>query len=93
MSQLDRNDIAALNSTVDVVLNTRDDGQTARWTRPAAGNHAEVNATLTPEGTTIKQQRTCRFIAVTVHAGVQTVKLRPQYCRTATTSWELQGAQ
>lgn len=93
MSQFDRSDIAALNSTADVVLNTKDDGQTTRWTRPATADHAEINATLTPEGTTIKHRRTCRFVAVTVHAANQTVKLRPQFCRTAQTPWELQEAK
>ena len=92
MSQLDQSDIAALNSSVVVVLNTKDDGQTTRWNRPAMGNRAEVNATLTPEGTSIKQRTTCRFVAVTVKAGTQAVKLRPQYCRTPQTEWALQGA-
>lgn len=101
MSQLDRSDIDALNSTVQVVLNTKNDGESTRWSRAATPERAEVDATLTPEDTTISQRRTCRFVAVTLHAANrasnqapnQTVKLRPQYCRSANTPWELQEAQ
>ncbi|CAB3787768.1 hypothetical protein LMG28688_02536 [Paraburkholderia caffeinitolerans] len=93
MSQLDKNDIAALNSTVSVVLNTKDDGESIQWSRPATADRAEVSATITPEGTSIKNGRTCRFVAVTVNAGPHAVKLRPQFCRTTQAEWELQGAQ
>lgn len=93
MSQFDQKDIAALDSTVQVVLNTKNDGETSRWTRPASADHPEVSAILTPEGTSIKHQRTCRFVAVTVQAGANAVKLHPQYCRTAKTPWELQRVQ
>lgn len=93
MAQLDKNDIAALNSTVGVVLNTKDDGETTHWVRPASPDHAEVSADIVPEGTSITNQGTCRFVTVTVHAGGRAVKLRPQYCRGAKAEWELQGAQ
>ncbi|MFD1559893.1 hypothetical protein ACFSHT_30340 [Paraburkholderia silviterrae] len=93
MSQLDQKDIDALNSTVQIVLNTKNDGETTPWIRPASGDRAEVSATLTPEGTSIKHHRTCRFVAVTIHAGDQAFKLRPQYCQSAKTTWKLQGAQ
>lgn len=93
VSHFDQKDIDALNSTVQVVLNTKNDGETSRWTRPASGDHVEVSATLTPEGTSIKHQRTCRFVAVAVQAGANAIKLRPQYCRTAKTPWALQRAQ
>ncbi len=93
MLQLDKNDIAAINSTVRVVLNTKNDGETTPWVRPATADHAEVSVDITPEGTSIKNRETCRFVAVTVHAGNNAVKLRPQYCRSASAEWALQGAQ
>ncbi|WP_167760164.1 hypothetical protein [Paraburkholderia pallida] len=93
MGQLDQKDIDALNSTVLVVLNTKNDGETTPWMRPATVDRAEVSATLTPEGTSIKHRRACRFVAVTVHTGNQTVTLRPQYCQSAKMIWELQGAK
>ena len=93
MNQLDQQDIDALNSTAQVVLNTKNDGQTTHWTRPASGNRGEVSATLTPEGTSIKDRRTCRFVAMTVKAGNHAFKLRPQYCQSPSTPWELQGAR
>ncbi|WP_028218664.1 hypothetical protein [Paraburkholderia oxyphila] len=93
MSQLDQKDIDALNSTVQVVLNTKNDGETTSWMRAATVDRAEVSATLTPEGTSIKHHRTCRFVAVTVHTGNQAVTLRPQYCQSAKMTWELQGAK
>ncbi|MFX1676342.1 hypothetical protein PWR63_29495 [Paraburkholderia sp. A2WS-5] len=93
MPQLDKNDIAALNSTVHVVLNTKNDGETTQWVRPATADRAEVSADITPENTSIKNRKTCRFVAVTVHAGDHTVKLRPQYCRSTSEAWGLQDAQ
>ncbi|MDR3097005.1 MAG: hypothetical protein LBV73_08015 [Paraburkholderia sp.] len=93
MSQLDQSDIDALTSTVRVVLNTRNDGATTQWTRPAMAGRPEVSATLTPEGTTIRNRKTCRFVAVTIHAGEHAVKLRPQYCQTPKTPWERQEPQ
>lgn len=93
VSRIDQKDIDALNSTALVVLNTKNDGETSRWTRPASPDRPEVSATLTPEGTSIKHRRTCRFVAMTVQAGPHAIKLRPQYCRTPKTPWELQGAQ
>jgi surface antigen len=90
LGQLDQQDIAALDSTVRVVLNTRNDGETSRWTNRGSGNPVEINATLTPEGTSIKHGRTCRFVVVTMHAKGKTVRLRPQYCQPGDGSWERQ---
>lgn len=89
--RLDQQDIDALNSTVKAVLNTRDDGETSAWSNHATGNRAEVKATLTPEGTSIVHHRMCRYVVVTVQGG-QPFTLRPQYCRNADATWELQGA-
>jgi surface antigen len=90
LGQLDQRDIEALDSTVRVVLNTRSDGETSRWTNRGSGNPVEISATLTPEGTSLKHGRTCRFVAVTMHAKGKTVKLRPQYCQPGDGSWERQ---
>ncbi|WP_027794820.1 hypothetical protein [Paraburkholderia acidipaludis] len=93
LSKLDRPDLDALESTVLVVLNTRNDGETSRWTNNGSDNRPTVSATLTPEGTTIKHRRTCRFVAITVNTAGKTGQLRPQYCRTGDASWERQKAE
>ncbi|MFP6562661.1 hypothetical protein WJ542_30805 [Paraburkholderia sp. B3] len=92
LEKLDRPDLDALESTVLVVLNTRNDGETSRWTNNGSDNRAVVNATLTPEGTAIKHRRTCRFVAITVTTVGKTGRLRPQYCRTGDAPWERQKA-
>jgi hypothetical protein len=90
LGHLDQQDIDALDSTIRVVLNTRNDGETSRWTNRGSGTPTEIDATLTPEGTTIKHRKTCRFVVVTVRAKGKSIRLRPRYCQTADASWALQ---
>lgn len=90
---LDQNDLDALDSTVRAVLNTRNDGESSQWTKTVPGGQPAVNATLTPEGTSIKHHRTCRFVVVAVHAASQSVTLRPQYCKAGDGSWSLQDPE
>ncbi|MEM5316906.1 hypothetical protein [Paraburkholderia sp. JHI869] len=90
---LDPHDIEALDSTVRAVLNTRDDGEASQWTKSGPDGQATVNATLTPEGTSIKHQRTCRYVVVAVHAASRSVTLRPKYCRASDGTWSLQAPE
>jgi len=90
---LNQDAVKALDSAVRAVLNTRDDGETSRWTKRAPGGQDTVTATLMPEGTTIRHRRTCRFVVVAVHAATQSVTLRPHYCKADDGSWTLQDPQ
>ena len=90
---LNQDDVKALDSTVRAVLNTRDDGETSQWTKRGPSGQNAVTATITPEGTTIRHHRTCRFVVVAVHAATQAVTLRPHFCKADDGSWTLQDPQ
>lgn len=90
---LTRHDIDALNSTVGVVLNTKSDGQTIRWSNHGMGERVSIDATLTPESTSIRHVTTCRYVLVIVNAGGKPARLRPRYCRTGDAPWVLEALE
>lgn len=90
LSYVKPRDTESIKRALIEVLNTKSDGETSQWTNEGTGNSVKIDATMTPEGTTHDNNKTCRHVAVVLSAKGQSMNLRPVFCGRGKTDWALQ---
>jgi hypothetical protein len=83
-------DIDSIQTAVNEALDTKQDGETVKWTNAGTRNRARIDATITPSHTIKEDPRTCRVVAISLHARGQSTNLNPRFCRSGSDSWEFQ---
>ncbi|MGF6600804.1 surface antigen [Paraburkholderia sp. GAS448] len=90
LSYMKQRDIDSIKLAVANALDTKADGETARWNNSDTGNSVKVDAILTPGNTIKRDGNTCRSVAVALTAKGQSMDLHPLFCRAGNASWKLQ---
>jgi surface antigen len=90
ISRMSQADFDSLTKAVRVAVDEKQDGESTTWTNEGRRNSASVEATITATKTEKDGDRTCRAMEVVISARMQSMTLRPRFCRAGAGAWVYQ---
>ncbi|SAK45188.1 hypothetical protein AWB78_00589 [Caballeronia calidae] len=82
-------DRKALNRAAQQALDTKKDGETAKWSNEGTGNTVPIEGTVTPRDTVQREGETCRKVTITAVAKGQTQTWTPTACKKGGAEWQI----
>lgn len=80
----------SLTRAVRAALDDKQDGESAAWTNEGLRNSVRVDASITATKTEKDGGNTCRTMEVVITARLQSMTLRPRFCREGGGAWVYQ---
>lgn len=90
ISDMRQRDIDSLQKAVFNALDERKDGESTTWVNQGTRNRVRIDATITVASTANNGERTCRNLGVDLRARGQSMRLRPQFCKEGSGTWQFQ---
>ncbi|SAK48920.1 hypothetical protein AWB76_01270 [Caballeronia temeraria] len=82
-------DRQALNRAAQNALDTKQDGESVRWSNEGTGNPVHIEGTVTPRDTEKSGSGTCRKVTLTAIAKGQTQTWTPTACKKGDGPWQI----
>jgi surface antigen len=82
-------DRKALNEAAQIALETKQDGESLKWSNAGTGNSVSITGTITPDSTSKKGDQTCRTATLVAIAKGQTQSWTPTVCKQGSGPWKI----
>jgi hypothetical protein len=90
ISRMNQADFDSLTTAVRAAVDEKQDGESTTWSNEGRRNSARVDATITATRTEKDGDRTCRTMEVVLNSRMQSMTLRPRFCREGAGAWVYQ---